>query len=217
MRVTALKQATYDPARFIDVETVDEAVRIIVTPEAGMTSAHRWKVETLYLMGLIEKYIKCGTVLDYGCGIGRLSKPLIEKYGCAVIGVDISPNMRALAASCVGSDRFFALHPDLLGQLRPGFAGSAIAVWTLQHCFNPAEDIQNIHDALSPPGILFVVNNVRRVVPVSGGQWADDNIDIDKMIRENGFEQIERGQLEGDGIAPGTLRDNTFWAVYRKH
>ena len=77
-------------------------MRIILTPEDGMSSVHRWKTETPYLMSLIEKHIVNGaTVLDYGCGIGRLAKPLIEKHSCDVIGVDISPNMRALAASCV--------------------------------------------------------------------------------------------------------------------
>jgi SAM-dependent methyltransferase len=219
MRVTALKQATYDASVFTNIETVDDAVRIILTPEAGMTSVHRWKTETPYLMTLIEKHIKGGTVLDYGCGIGRLSKPLIEKHGCTVIGADISPNMRALAASCVDSDLFFALHPDMLLLLGPSFAHAAIAVWTLQHCFAPKDDISNIHRALGTAGTLFIVNNVRRVVPVSdghNGRWADDQIDINALICQSGFDLIERGQLDGDDIAPGTLRDSTFWAAYRK-
>lgn len=221
MRVSALRQATYDASVFTNVETVDDAVRIILTPEAGMTSTHRWKTETPYLMGLMEKYVRTdGTVLDYGCGIGRLSKPLIEKHHCTVIGADISANMRALAASCVDSSRFVALHPDLLLYFDPGFTDFAIAVWTLQHCFDPKDAIDLIHRSLDDKdGIFFLVNNVRRVVPVSNGgagHWADDGIDIDKMIREHGFDLIERGQLEGDDIAPGTLRDNTFWAAYRK-
>ena len=29
-------------------------------------------------------------VLDYGCGVGRLAKVMIEHYGCRVVGVDIS-------------------------------------------------------------------------------------------------------------------------------
>src|SRR5215467_10909625 len=114
MKVAALKQAHYDPSIFLDVNNVDDAVKVILTPEAGMTSQHRWKTEAPYLMGLMEKYIPAGQcVLDYGCGIGRLSKPLVEKHNCKVIGVDISPNMRALAASCVGSDWFAAIHPNI--------------------------------------------------------------------------------------------------------
>jgi SAM-dependent methyltransferase len=217
MRVTALKEVTYDPSVFMDIATVDDAVRVILTPEDGMTSAHRWKAEAPYLMDMIGKHIAKGaTVLDYGCGIGRLSKPLIDKHGCDVIGVDISPNMRALATSCVDSRRFVAIHPDMVWMFRRGIADLAIAVWTLQHCFKPDVDIDNIHRMLTPWGDLFVVNNVRRVVPVEQGRWADDQIDIDTMICERGFEPVERGQIDDDTIAPAQLRANTFWAVYRK-
>ncbi len=218
MRVTALKQVTYDPSVFMDVDTVDEAMRIILTPEAGMSSAHRWKTETPYLMSLMEKHIARGsTVLDYGCGIGRVSKPLIEKHGCIVIGADIAPNMRALAASCVGSDSFFALHPDMLMLFPSNVADAAIAVWTLQHCVDPKLDLHHIAEMVKPGGTLFIVNNMRRVVPVSGGRWADDQIDIDKVINDAGFGMlVDRGRLQGDDIAPPELRENTFWAVYRK-
>ncbi len=217
MRVTALKEVTYDPSIFMDIATVDDAVRVILTPEDGMTSAHRWKAEAPYLMDLIGKHIAQGaTVLDYGCGIGRLSKPLIDKYSCDVIGVDISPNMRALATSCVDNQRFVAMHPDMLWMFRRGIADVAIAVWTLQHCLKPDTDIDNISRMLTPGGNLFVVNNVRRVVPVEQGRWVDDQIDIDTMICEHGFELVERGTLDDDAIAPAQLRANTFWAAYRK-
>ena len=44
-------------------------------------------------------------VLDYGCGVGRLAKAMIEAKGCAVIGLDISARMRTLAQDYVASDR----------------------------------------------------------------------------------------------------------------
>ncbi len=218
MRVTALKQVTYDPSIFMDIATVDDAVRVILTPEDGMTSAHRWKAEAPYLMTLLKKHIFNGaTVLDYGCGIGRMAKPMIEDHCCDVIGVDISANMRALATSCLGGENFIAVHPRMLDvYFSPGFADAAIAVWTLQHCFDPRQDIANIHRSIEQDDPLIVVNNVRRVVPVGDGRWADDQIDVDAIIRAGGFEQIERGQLDDDAIAPAQLRANTFWAVYRK-
>ena len=216
MRVTALKQVTYDPSIFLNIDTVDDAVRIILTPEDGMSSVHRWKTETPYLMSLMEKHIERGSaVIDYGCGIGRLSKPLIEKHGCTVIGADISPNMRALATSCVASDKFVAMPPDMLMLFPSHVFDAAIAVWTLQHCFNPKLDLDFIAEMVKPGGTLFVVNNCNRVVPVEQGRWADDQIDIDTLICEHGFNVIERGALAGDCFGPH-LYGNTFWAVYRK-
>jgi SAM-dependent methyltransferase len=215
MKTAALKKVSYDPSIFTDIETVDEAVRIIVTPEAGLTSKHRWDVETPYLMTLIECWLKPQSlVLDFGCGIGRLAKPLIEKHGCSVIGVDIAANMRALAASCVDSDRFAAMPPHMLSWMQPGSIDFALAVWTLQHCLDPREEIGHISSALRDGGKLFVVNNVCRVVPTTGG-WIDDGIDIRAVLKDY-FTELECGQLEGDDIAPGTFKDNTFWAVYQK-
>jgi 2-polyprenyl-3-methyl-5-hydroxy-6-metoxy-1,4-benzoquinol methylase len=214
MKAAALKQVTYDPSIF-DIETVDEAVRIIVTPEAGLTSQHRWDVETRYLMTLIERWLKPKSdVLDYGCGIGRLAKPLIEKHGCRVIGVDISPNMRALAASCVDSNEFAALPPQFIYRLAGSSFNFALAVWTLQHVLDPRRVISEIQTMLCDGGKLFVVNNIGRVVPTTGG-WINDGIDIRAVLKDQ-LTELEHGKLEGDDVAPGTFRDNTFWAVYQK-
>jgi len=216
MKVQAIKEVRYDPSVFLNVETVQEAVDIILTPEEGMDSNHRWKTETPYLMGLMEKHIAPKSyVLDYGCGIGRLAKPLIEMRQCQVVGVDISPNMRALAASCVESSSFFAIAPEMLWHLTPNMFDAALAVWTLQHCLDLPKEIMRIHEMLRPGGVLFLVNNLQRVLPTNDGQWIDDTRDIKKELSAD-FEQIEIGQLEGDDIAPGYMRKNTFWAVYKK-
>jgi SAM-dependent methyltransferase len=215
MKAVAFKQASYDPSIFTDVETVDDAMRIIVTPEAGLTSKHRWDVETRYLMTLIERWLKPQSlVLDFGCGIGRLAKPLIEKHGCSVVGVDIAANMRALAASCVDSERFAVVPPQMLTWLQAGRVDFALAIWALQHCLDPRVEIERIRLALRDGGKLFVVNNIGRVVPSTAG-WLDDGIDVRAVLRDH-FTELEDGQLEGDDIAPGTFKDNTFRAVYQK-
>lgn len=217
MLVPELKKVAYDPARYLDIETVEEAVNIIVCPTEGMTAQQRWEQETPALMSIIERHIaRNATVLDYGCGIGRLAKPLVHKLECKVVGVDISPNMRALAASCVDSAMFCAIDPWLYDFLiGPALFDAAISVWTLQHCADLDDAIERIHRALIPGGKLFVVNNNRRCIPVEGGEWADDGIDIETQIIVAGFKVVERGVLD-EAIAPGWMQQETFWAVYQR-
>jgi SAM-dependent methyltransferase len=214
MKATALRRVSYDPSIF-NVETIEDAMQIIVTPEAGMTSSHRWAVETPYLISLIDRHLTIRSiVLDYGCGIGRLAKPIIETHGCEVIGVDISPNMRALAESRVDDYRFMTLPPEMLHLLRPEACDLAIAIWTLQHTFGIRLDLDRMAKMLRPGGKLFVVNNVRRVVPTSGG-WIDDGVDVRAALQDQ-FTELEYSRLEGDEIAPSPFRESTFWGLYQK-
>ncbi len=205
----------YDPTCF-EVETLDQAVKVILTPEDGMTSTQRWRNEAPVLMKLIVEHLEPAKrlILDYGCGVGRLAKPLIGYHDCTVIGADISASMRALATSCVDSEKFASVAPEMLPMFGDGFAASALAIWTLQHCLFPKQDIGQIATALRPNGKLFVVNNVTRAIPVQGHRWADDQIDI-RALLEHWFIPIAEGQLD-ESIAPGSLRETTFWAVYQK-
>ncbi len=70
---------TYNPDIF-RVRTIDEAKAIILTAEdAGVDK--RWETETPYLIGLIRQHFPGfdanSFVVDYGCGIARLSRGLI--------------------------------------------------------------------------------------------------------------------------------------------
>ena len=212
----APKAVAYDPSRYLDIETVDEAVSIIVTGTENLTCQQRWNDETKVLMRLIERVIKKDSwVLDYGCGIGRLAKPMIQHLKCKVIGVDFSPNMRALAASYVDDPNFFALDPAMLDILKEHYVDAAVAVWALQHCLDLKEAIWDIWTAVPPDGSLIVVNNKTRCLPVENGEWDDDGLNVDEMIQHGGFERTAIGALE-DSIAPGWMKDATFWAVYRR-
>jgi SAM-dependent methyltransferase len=204
----------YDPSIF-DVRSIAEAREIILTP-AGQTSEERWEREAPYLMELLARHVTLGErslVIDYGCGVGRMAKALIIRYGCRVIGVDISVSMRALAQVYVGSDRFIACAPDWLpsfAHLRPD---AALAVWVLQHCVRPEEDLILLRAALSTSGArLLVVNNNCRVVPVTGALWADDGKDVEALLR-GAFRQVSRGELDVEAVS-AELAESTFWGVY---
>jgi SAM-dependent methyltransferase len=209
--------APFAPEAF-HVTDIASAMRIILTPEGG-TTEERWRVETPYVSDLISKALAITSqslILDYGCGIGRLGKALIEKCGCTVIGVDLSPTMGALSHIYVQSDRFVACSNNMLKTLvdRGVRFDGAYAVWALQHSPQPDWDIGMIKAALNPGMACFVLNAKRRAVPTRDRRWHDDEIDIRAMLTAN-FRLEEEGMLPA-GIAPPVVHTHSFWATLRR-
>jgi SAM-dependent methyltransferase len=208
---------TYLPQVF-DVLNMQSAREVILTHEGATSPDERWETETPYVADLIEKSLAVTSetvLIDYGCGIGRLAKELIARHNCRVIGVDISINMRALAADYVRSDRFLACSPNMLDTMvARGFtAKAAFSVWVLQHCFRPADDIERIHRALAPGSNLFVVNNFLRAVPTNEG-WVNDGVDIRDLLNGS-FSMTDEGVPIDEKMAP-KLHGKVFWASFRK-
>lgn len=212
-------EVLYDPSCY-NVRSLSDAKRIILTEQEGRSPEERWETESPYLASLVAE--KCevnafSILLDYGCGVGRLSKPLIEKVSCSVVGVDTSPSMRALSAQYVSHDRFLACAPDALRLIvRPLHAFDvALAVWVLQHVPNPEREIYGLHRSLNPSvGRLFVVNNLNRCVPTDRG-WCDDGIDL-RALLEKWFGSPESEGLLDPEIVGDRTSATTFWAVYRR-
>jgi SAM-dependent methyltransferase len=103
-------------SKLYEVESVEHARALILTAEQGTTTDERWEKETDFLASEIGETLalkETDIVLDYGCGIGRVSKVLIEQYGCRVVGVDASKSMRLMAPDYVLSNGL------LSGLLRP--------------------------------------------------------------------------------------------------
>jgi SAM-dependent methyltransferase len=123
-------------------------------------------------MELIHQEVRLRShMLDYGCGIGRMAKAMIDAFGCCVIGIDISPSMRAQAGDYVCSDRFIAASPGQLDLMVAAGLRShaAIAVWVFQHCFATGDDIARIRRGLVTDGMTFVLNMPTRAIPVARG------------------------------------------------
>jgi len=209
-------QLTYNPGVFA-VDSIPAAMSIILTAEDS-TTEKRWRTETPYLADLINKNLQLSPnswVLDYGCGIGRIAKELIARHGCQVVGVDISPSMRALAPMYVASDRFFACAPAMLeGLIERGIAfDAAISIWVLQHCLNPGDDIARIKRALRPHGKLFVMNDIRRAVPTREVAWVNDGIDLRSELGRE-FTQLAEGAPAKEQTTPETS-ERCFWAAFQ--
>lgn len=209
-------RATYCPDVF-EVETLDQARRIILTDEQELSTNERWSVETPYLAGEIVRLLSLrqeDLLLDYGCGVGRLSRELIERCGCIVVGVDISRSMRKLAADYVASDRFCAVSPEMLSRLIDSGLrfDAAIAEWVLQHYPEVTRDLSQIRSALRASAPFFVLNNEHSAVPSDKG-WLNDGTDIRKLLADVFMpEQFSRLPAQASSAF---VAANTFTAVLR--
>ena len=212
------EEATYNPGIF-SVSSEQQARDIILTQEADQDSRERWVRETPYLTNLILSKVKLdedSLVLDYGCGVGRISKELITITNCTSIGVDISSSMRGYAATYVDDDNFFACPPKSFEKIGALWrCDLAIAVWVLQHCLEPEEDLRTIISSLYQGGKLFVVNMITRAVPTLERGWVNDGVDIRQVIKNVGFKELEVGELDPT-IVPKALSELTFWGLYEK-
>ena len=214
---TATANPVYAPGIF---ETPDmaSAQAIILTPEPGTTTAERWRVETPYLVAQMVERLDLNVnslILDFGCGIGRLSKALIERTGCFVIGIDMAQRMREMALAYVASPRFMVMAPEALDVLieRGLKADFGFAAWVLQHCLEVERDVERIADALGPMARFFMVNNLGRAVPTDRG-WVDDGKSVEALLSTR-FDALDRYQFP-HGISAPELTANSALSWWRR-
>lgn len=116
----------------------------------------RWEKETeLFVDALLRQMPRenC-SVLDYGCGIGRVSKEILARRSdCTVVGSDNSDVQLAHAQSYIKDPRFSGVLPDMIS----GPFDFAFSLYVLQHvrAVHLRQAIQIIHANLAPGG-LFV-------------------------------------------------------------
>jgi len=203
----------YDPSIFSRVTTLAQAKAIILTPEETLSTEQRWELETPHVCDLIEqhcpKLTQQSVVVDYGCGIGRIARELIKRCGCWVVGVDIAANMRALAASYVGTNRFMSCDPLMIERLSIK-ADLILAIWVLQHVNDIEWDLGNFNRMQART--LFVLNEGRnRFIPTEAG-WVDDGIDVRAKLRRR-YKLSAIGTL--DPMIVGEMQsERTFWSVH---
>ena len=141
----------------------------------GYTMEERWKEETPLFKDIIIGQLKGDeTILDYGCGVGRLAKELIDALpNLKVVGVDTSAEMRKLAEEYVNSDRFSTKSPEELGNDKFNFT---YCVYVLQHI--PPAFIDNaIKQVSESSDRLLLVNSVARMYASPEG-FVNDGYDV---------------------------------------
>ena len=167
--------------------------------DLGFGDLSRSAAEQL-LRQLASDGVDGGLVVDLGCGSGILAEA-VSDAGYDVLGIDISPDMIAMARRRV-PDAEFRCESLLSAELPP-----SIAVVAVGECFNYRFDervsrdalralFARIHAALEPGGVLLfdaagpgrVPGEGRLQTYVDGGDWvlllhAEENADAARLTR----------------------------------
>ncbi len=136
-----------------------------------------WEEQTAATLRILDDLglVRDGqTVLDYGCGVGRIARALVEDYRVRLICVDRSPQMRKhfatymgespLAVRAVSMDDVRLWSDDCFLRNAGGIAGTvdlAIFVEVVQHIPEPVLDalLPQVARTLSRQGRVFVLGN----------------------------------------------------------
>lgn len=213
---------TYNPQVFLH-DSVESARDIILTHEGGQTPQERWEKETPVLTDWLLTRCKLEAspqVLDFGCGIGRMSRAVLERSQAQLWGVDLSPSMRKQALDYVHepelAERFCTMSPQALDMaVANGMRFDlGMCVWVLQHCPDLNAEIQRLHTALKLGGILFVVDMDHRAIPTQDAGWIDDQQRVEPLLRER-FDCIAYERLTHPAIAQG-LSTSAWLGLFQK-
>ena len=148
----------------------------------------RWEHETALFADALLKHLPQGpcAILDYGCGIGRVSKELLRRHPqCTIVGVDNSEVQLLHARSYIQDSRFTAALPNQI----EGTFDFAFSLYVLQHvrALHLRQALQIIHAHLAP-GSLFIqgCSTHRMAVRNDAPRFLDD-----AFLGVNVFEEIE--------------------------
>lgn len=154
-----------------NVPSIEAAKKVILTGD----TEKRWE-ESHWEASRLTQYMPfAANVLDFGCGIGRLSKELLAiEPDIHVVGVDSSESMRKLAVEYVNSDRFEVME-SVAGTNR--HFDFAVYSLVLQHM-----PIDDYFEALYCQDAPFIyIHNLHKRRVWGGEQYYDDGMQTDLM------------------------------------
>lgn len=134
----------------------DKVAKIYDATRGGLERGIRFAVA-------IEPYCGPGPVFEIGIGTGAIAKPLRDRLGRAVIGVDLSPAMLAAARDRLGARVAVA---DVARLPVPDAAVSTVlGCWVLHLVGDAAATLREAARVLRPDGRLVVVSSRAELEP----------------------------------------------------
>lgn len=210
---------TYDPSVFFTPRTVERAKAVILTGEDS-SPEERWERETPYFTDLILENVSLGPIsrlMDYGCGVGRLSRELLLRTQCRTFGVDLSPTMQALAIGYVYNPLFLACSPQMMVDLPQ--MDVIISVFVLQHIPDPETTLLSLMSKLRPSGKLFIANSHTQCFPIEKARWLrprkEDEVDVLGLCREHLKEVVFHDGFDPEHCTP-KIAKHGWWGVYER-
>lgn len=212
----------YYKPEFFNAKTMDEA-RNIVLMWHEMSSEERWQPETEWTKDLLiamRTFDENSIVLDFGTGVGRLAKMLIETFQCKVVGVDISEDMLKFAKEYVNNDKFETMTADEFIEKRyTEHFTHAISVWALQHSPVSQYDIARIQQAIKEDGNIFIIETREKCIPeradIAGNYFYNDKVD-NKAELTKWFYPLAMGTIPVS-ISTRGISDISWWGFLQKN
>jgi len=205
-------EAVYWPEIF-EATSLSSAKGIALTPGEEMSTEDRWVRETAFTLEMIASRMELNErhrVFDFGCGAGRMSRALIERFGCSVVGVDMAAGMREQASAYVNSPRFTVLSPEQFdASLGQGYtADFGLACWSLQHCMYPAVQVSRVANGLAMEAPFLLINSLLRLIPTNLG-WRSDGEDLDALMGGR-FDEVERLNFSPDAATADLISSSSI-------
>jgi len=197
----------HDPKMLIAVTKTEEDF------DAGASYFYEQLKEGFSKMNVVMK----GSILDFGCGIGRMEKYLSKSFD-VVEGVDISEGMVKLARERTPGIKYHV--SDTLSIFPDKSFDFVYTRWVLQHV-PPKFILEYIKDfiRIARVGVTFDIVSLERVGdnPGARAQVIKDNVDTVLMysISEKAMEKVLEGSRYTSEDAGGTPpTGGPGWIVY---
>lgn len=153
-----------------------------------------------YLTSLLREYgIENGTVLDLGCGTGKMTR-LLEKAGYDMIGVDYSEEMLEIARDVQIQEEdsgILYLWQDMRELELYGTVRAVVSICDSMNYILEDEELEQVfrlvNEHLDPKGIfIFDLNTLYKYQELLGETTISENRDEGSFIWDNYFDEEEQ-------------------------